>query len=92
MCGDQESNTMCVSKNIIYILRQKWQFAFPPSSRHTPELWHQRVKHMGYDNLYKFKRQNMIKCLLISVADIKAQQKFLREPCVMGKNDWLIFS
>ena len=78
-------------KEGIYILRQEEQLAFAASSKHTPELWHRRLGHLGYNNLYKLKTQDMVEGLPISAADIKAQQSTLCEPCVKSKQHRLPF-
>ena len=68
------------SKNGVYILRQEQQFAMAATSKQTPELWHRRLGHLGYDNIHKLKNKDMVEGLAISAADIKAQQNFLCEP------------
>ena len=79
------------SMNGVYILRQEQQFAMAATSRQTPELWHRRLGHLGYDNLYKLRSKDMVQGLHISAADIKAQQNSLCEPCVMSKQHRLPF-
>ena len=73
------------SNNGVYILRQEQQFAMAAISKQTPELWHRRLGHLGYDNLHKLKNKDMVEGLSISAADIKAQQNSLCEPCVLSK-------
>ena len=79
------------SNNGVYILRQEQQFAMAATSKQTPELWHRRLGHLGYDNLHKLKNKDMVEGLAISTADIKAQQNSLCEPCVMSKQHRLPF-
>ena len=59
----------------------------------TPELWHRRFGHRGYDNLAKLKDQNMVEGISVSAADfkLKRQGKPFCEPCTLAKQHRLPF-
>ena len=59
----------------------------------TPELWHRRYGHLGYDNLVKLKDQNVVEGISVSAADFKQekQDKPFRETCTLAKQHRLPF-
>lgn len=62
------------------------------TAKETPELWHRRFAHLGYDNLAKLQRNNMVTGINITADAFKtASQGTLCEPCVMGKQHRLPF-
>ena len=59
----------------------------------TPELWHRRFGHLGYDNLVKLKDQNMVEGISVSAADFKQekQDKPFCEICTLAKQHRMPF-
>eukprot|EP00961_Rhodomonas_salina_P113047 1520957-Rhodomonas_salina.1 len=57
----------------------------------TPELWHRRFAHLGYDNLAMLQSKDMVTGITISAEEFKAQKEVC-EPCVMGKQHRLPFA
>ena len=55
----------------------------------TPELWHRRLGHLGYDNLSKL--QSMVTGINISPADIKSASTDTCTACTLGKQHRLPF-
>jgi transposase InsO family protein len=52
----------------------------------TPELWHRRLGHLGYDNLAKLQQQQMVTGINVSSkAFLEAKDSSVCEPCLMGK-------
>ena len=41
------------------------------SNKETPELWHRRFGHLGYDNLYKLKDKDMVSGITVPARDNK---------------------
>ena len=61
--------------------------------KETPELWHRRFGHLGYDNLLKLKKNNMVEGILVPAEDFQQQQeqKPFCEACIRSKKHRLPF-
>ena len=63
---------------LMIIKQPKQQPAFAAAatskSKQTPELWHRRYGHLGYDNLVKLKNSNMVEGIEVPVQAFKQQQ------------------
>lgn len=55
------------------------------ASTETPQLWHRRYGHLGYDSLATLQQQALVSGIHISAADFKAAQTDMCEPCVMAR-------
>jgi hypothetical protein len=53
--------------------------------KETPELWHRRYGHLGYDNLAKLVSGNMVEGIRVSAQDFKAGKEKVCEPCILAK-------
>ena len=51
----------------------------------TPQLWHRRFAHLGYDNLARLVKDNMVKGINVSTKDFTTAGTEVCEPCVKGK-------
>jgi hypothetical protein len=58
-------------------------------AQQTPELWHRRYGHLGYDNLARL--TTMVDGIGISANDFKAAKSEPCEPCLKGKQHRLPF-
>jgi transposase InsO family protein len=59
--------------------------AFTAKNKESPELWHRRFGHLGYDNLGKLQSSNMVKGININPQDFKATNNEVCEPCIAAK-------
>ena len=61
--------------------------------KETPELWHRRFGHLGYDNLLKLKKINMVEGISVPAEDFQQQQerKPFCEACICSKQHRLPF-
>ena len=58
----------------------------------SPQLWHKRFGHLGYDNLAKLQSQHMVTGIKTSADQFKtAGTAAVCEPCVLGKQHRLPF-
>lgn len=83
-----------VAQNGVYVLGSK---AANPAlavinkrTKETPELWHRRLGHLGYDNLARL--TTMVDGITVSPADFKAAKVEPCDPCMKGKQHRLPFS
>jgi transposase InsO family protein len=54
--------------------------------KESPQLWHQRFGHLGYDNLAKLQSQHMVTGITTTPDEFSAAGRgSLCEPCVLGK-------
>jgi hypothetical protein len=51
----------------------------------SPQLWHRRFAHLGYDNLARLVMDNMVKGINVSAKDFTKANTGVCEPCVKGK-------
>ena len=63
------------------------------ASKQTPELWHRRFGHLGYNNLFQLVDKQMVDGIAVSAQSIKAQQEQqpLCQACTLGKQRRLPF-
>ena len=63
------------------------------STKETPELWHRRYAHLGYDNLFKLRDNDMVSGISVPAQDFKQQQqeKPFCEACTLAKHHRLPF-
>lgn len=62
------------------------------TGKESPELWHQRYAHLGYDNLATLLKKNMVTGIGIAAEEFStAGKQDLCEPCVLGKQQRLPF-
>ena len=59
------------------------------ASQQTPQLWHRRLGHLGYDNLARL--TTMVDGIGVPAADFKAAKFEPCEPCLKGKQHRLPF-
>lgn len=52
----------------------------------TADLWHRRYAHLGYDNLAKLIRNDMVQGIHLKPDDFKADKQDSCEPCIMSKH------
>ena len=80
--------------NGVYSLRSKASAKIAevakPSSRAlltkvTPQLWHRRFGHLGYENLAKLQQHNMVNGISIGPEEFKTAGQIPCEPCVKSK-------
>lgn len=55
------------------------------ADKETPELWHRRYAHLGYDNLAKLVEQDMVNGINLDPTTIKDASNRVCEPCVLAK-------
>lgn len=55
------------------------------SVQETAELWHRRYGHLGYSNLAKMQRLDMVKGISVTESAFKAAGNGVCEPCVLAK-------
>lgn len=53
--------------------------------KETPELWHRRLGHMGYTNLSKLLKGNMVDGINLHTKAIEEAKHKVCEPCALGK-------
>ena len=62
------------------------------TGKESPELWHQRFAHLGFDNLATLQKKNMVTGINITAEEFStAGKEKLCEPCVLGKQQRLPF-
>ena len=54
--------------------------------KETPELWHRRFGHLGYDNLAKLVQGDMVHGIHVPANDFKGRKADVCEPCIMAKH------
>lgn len=52
----------------------------------SPQLWHRRFGHLGYDNLAVLVKQDMVNGLPVPANEFEAVSKEPCEPCIMAKH------
>jgi hypothetical protein len=55
------------------------------ATKESPELWHRRFGHLGYDNLAKLRDKGMVSGINVQAQDFKAANSSVCEPCIMAK-------
>jgi hypothetical protein len=55
------------------------------ADKETPELWHRRYAHLGYDNLAKLVEHDMVDGIHLEPTTFKDAGKKVCEPCVLAK-------
>ena len=80
------------------VIRQSRQqptyaLAATTAAKQSPELWHRRFGHLGYDNLFKLKNKHMVEGISVPAEAFKEQQqqKPFCEECKMAKQHRLPF-
>jgi gag-polypeptide of LTR copia-type/Integrase core domain/GAG-pre-integrase domain/Zinc knuckle len=58
-------------------------------AKETPQLWHQRYGHLGYDNMARLPA--MVKGIGVTAAEFKAANNEVCEPCLKAKQTRLPF-
>ena len=65
---------------------------FSGTTKETPELWHRRYAHLGYDNLAKLQHKQMVTGITIPADAFKTAGQDARcGPCMLGKQHRLPF-
>ena len=64
-----------------------YAMAATAASKETPELWNSRFGHLGYDNLFRLKKQNKVQGISTPAEDFKEQQQQmpLCEACTLSR-------
>src|SRR5947209_362323 len=52
----------------------------------TAELWHRRFGHLGYDNLERLVREDLVKGINLPAGSFKDAKPTTCEPCIMAKH------
>jgi hypothetical protein len=52
----------------------------------TPELWHRRYGHLGYDNLTKLVDKDMVTGITVTTEEFKVSKTNTCEPCILAKH------
>ncbi len=80
------------------VIRQSRQqptyaLAATTAAKQSPELWHRRFGHLGYDNLFKLKNKHMVEGISVPAEAFKEQQqqKPFCEECTLAKQHRLPF-
>jgi len=81
------------------VIRQSRQqptyaLAATTAAKQSPELWHMRFGHLGYDNLFKLKNKHMVEGISVPAEAFKEQQQQQKpfcEECTMAKQHRLPF-
>ena len=60
-------------------------------TKETPELWHNRLGHLGYDNLAKLVKDQMVKGINVTSEAFKAAKEEVCESCILAKQHRLPF-
>ena len=60
--------------------QQAYALAAAAAPKQTPELWHRRFGHLGYDSLANLVEQDMVEGISVSTEDFKRQQQE-QPPC-----------
>lgn len=58
----------------------------------SPQLWHRRYGHLGYDNLAKLVKDNMVRGIDVGAEQFEAAKQQICEPCIMAKQHRMPFS
>jgi hypothetical protein len=51
----------------------------------SPELWHRRLGHEGYENLAKMAEEELVSSVRVSGKAFKEKKTLVCEPCILGK-------
>ncbi len=70
-----------------------YALAATTAAKQSPELWHRRFGHLGYDNLFKLKNKHMVEGISVPAEAFKEQQqqKPFCEDCTLAKQHRLPF-
>ena len=60
-------------------------------AKESPELWHRRFGHLGYDNLARLQQQNMVKGIGVETSAFKSAGNKVCETCIKAKQHRLPF-
>jgi len=86
----QRDGTMVIRQN-----RQQptYALAATTAAKQSPELWHRRIGHLGYDNLFKLKNKHRVESTSVPAEAFKEQQqqKPFCEDCTLAKQHRLPF-
>jgi transposase InsO family protein len=61
-------------------------------AQESPQLWHRRFGHLGYDNLASLVKDDLVTGINVPADDFKAAGTNVCEPCVKGKHARTPFS
>ena len=70
----------------VYVIGPSPGVAAALSAKATPQLWHRRYGHMGYDNMAKLQADQLVDGIEPSAKDFKVAGDALCEPCVKAKH------
>ena len=70
----------------VYVIAPSPGVAAALSAKATPQLWHRRYGHMGYDNMAKLQADQLVDGIEPSASDFKEAGVPLCEPCVKAKH------
>ena len=82
--GRRDGDELAVLGHAAALLREVEDDAAPAKA--TPQLWHRRYGHMGYDNMAKLQADQLVDGIKPSANDFKAAGDALCEPCVKAKH------
>lgn len=86
----QRDGTMVIRQNKY---QPTYALAATTAAKQSPELWHRRFEHLGYDNLFKLKNKHMVEGNSVPAEAFKEQlqQKPFCEGCTLAKQHRLPF-
>lgn len=92
----QDLLVTATERNGLYIIESKTArpraaAAMYAQPKETPQEWHRRFAHLGYDNLAKLVKGNMVKGINISAEEFLEANKEVCEPCAVAKQTRLPF-
>jgi transposase InsO family protein len=71
--------------NGLYYVSGEPTFALLAKPKENGELWHRRFGHLGYDNLTRLAKEDMVKGLDVNLDALRASKDEICEPCVSAK-------
>ena len=83
---DNQLVTVAPPSGGVYVIAPSPGVAAALSAKATPQLWHRRYGHMGYDNMAKLQADQLVDGIKPSANDFQAAGDALCEPCVKAKH------
>lgn len=96
ICMTDQSTIVAKKQHGVYILTGSHateisETAFAATPTETPELWHQRYGHLGYNNLARIQQDDMVTGINITAQQFKKQQNLACDACMAGGQQRLPF-
>ena len=71
--------------NLYYLTRSKGAAGMAAHKSETPELWHRRFGHLGFDNLARLQRDNMVNGIHVTPESFQASKERVCGECISAK-------